>query len=47
MEFNSIIQTILVVAAVTTAVYFLLKKFVLPSKSKSSKSCDNDGCGCS
>jgi len=47
LEFNSIIQTILVVIAVAIAVYFLLKKFVLPSKNKSSKSCGNDGCGCS
>ncbi|TPV35131.1 FeoB-associated Cys-rich membrane protein [Paucihalobacter ruber] len=40
-------QIILVVTAVAIAVYFLLKKFVLPSKNKSSKSCGDDGCGCS
>jgi hypothetical protein len=47
LELNNTIQTVLVVAVAAMAIFFLLKKFVLPSKQKSTKSCGNDGCGCS
>lgn len=42
---NTIIQNILVMAAVAFAVVFLLKKFFW-KKTKSKKVCGNDGCGC-
>ncbi|MEP5256149.1 MAG: FeoB-associated Cys-rich membrane protein [Winogradskyella arenosi] len=44
---NTIIQNILVYIAVGAAVLFLVKKYVLPMKKKSTKACGgDDGCGC-
>ncbi len=44
---NIIIQNILVFTALALAVGFIVKKFILKPKKKSSKSCGgDDGCGC-
>jgi hypothetical protein len=43
---NTTIQTLLVIAALSLAVWFLVKKFFW-KKSKSKKACGkDDGCGC-
>jgi len=43
---NTIVQNILVFAAVTTALVFLFRKFIWKPKKKVSKACGNDECGC-
>jgi len=44
---NTIIQNILVFSTLGLALYFLAKKYILPTKKKSNKACGgDDGCGC-
>jgi len=44
---NTIIQNILVFSALTLALVFLVKKFILSPKKKSTKGCGtNNDCGC-
>jgi hypothetical protein len=43
---NEIIQNSLVIITVGLSVFFLAKKFILPKKVRSSKSCAEDDCGC-
>nr|WP_189359784.1 FeoB-associated Cys-rich membrane protein [Algibacter mikhailovii] len=42
---NTIIQNILVFAAIAAAIAFLMKKFIW-KKSTAKKACGNDDCGC-
>ncbi len=42
---NNIIQNILVIASVATALLFLIKKFFWKAP-KQKKACDKDNCGC-
>ena len=45
---NDLIQNIMIIAALITAVGFLFKKFFgIPLRKKSSKACGQDNCGCS
>ncbi|PYE83203.1 attachment p12 family protein [Winogradskyella epiphytica] len=44
---NTIIQNILVFAALGFALLFLIRKFIWSPKKKSTKACGgDDGCGC-
>jgi len=43
---NELVQNILVFITLGIAVVFLIRKFVIPAKAKSSKSCGQDDCGC-
>ncbi|MDT0557831.1 hypothetical protein RM697_04190 [Ichthyenterobacterium sp. W332] len=45
---NQIIQNILVVVTVLTAVGYLVQKFIWkPKKAKTTKACGKNDCGCS